>query len=107
MEQRDINPAVVLLVKDIQYIKDNFRVLQYECKDRVAEVRKFLEEECGFKTQAWKTNDHLNLVWLNTNDGYVNGNIRPRTDLQKCDIHDLVNEYFREKQKYKPINLKG
>lgn len=88
-----IGVSTIKVVRDIQYIEDNFKMLQYECRNRVAEVRGFLDEACGFKTKHWHTSEHLELVWLNAADGYVNGNIKPRKDLQMCDIHDLVNDY--------------
>ena len=107
MEQKDVNPSVVIIVKDIQYIMDNHKYLQYNSTGRVAEVREFLEERCGFKKDIWSTKKYTGLNWLHVARDRVYGNYEPAPNLQRCDIHDLVNEYFSNKQEYRQINLKG
>ena len=98
----------ILEVTDVAFIMKYAKQLQFESTHRVKEVRDYLENNLGFKHGSWDTKDFLYLHWLNITDNFVQGNQRPRADLQKCKLDFLINlkceiiaEYF------KPINLKS
>lgn len=98
----------ILIVTDVDFIMKYAEQLQFESTYRVKEVRDYLENDLGFDHGAWSTRDFLHLKWLNVTDNFIQGNEKPRADLQKCNIDFLIdNKYGITTEVFKPINLKS
>lgn len=88
------------------FIEHNQEYFIY-AKDRVKEVREYLELECGFDKAGWDTSRYIELNWLFINSrnevhgDYGNGVIGRK----KCTIDNLLDEY-KLYSGCRPIKLK-
>lgn len=87
------------------FIEHNQEYFIY-AKDRVKEVREYLELECGFDKAQWTTDNYLDLIWIYVNsNGYVHGDRDNVTGRKKCTIDNLLDGY-KLYSGCRPINLK-
>ena len=97
----------ILIVTDVDFIMKYAEQLQFESTNRVKEVRDYLENDLGFYKGLWYTKDFLHLKWLNITNNLTQGNEKPRSDLQKCNIDFLIdNKCVITTEVFKPIKLK-
>lgn len=73
-----------------QYILDNYKNLQFECKDNVQLVRDYLENECRFTKASWQTEKYKNLTQLYIRNGYVHGSETYYSDKKLVNIYNLI-----------------
>ena len=75
-----------------QYILDNYKDLQFECKDNVQLVRDYLENECGFLKASWKTERYTKLVRLYISSSYVHGSEDFSYSEKLINIYHLIEQ---------------
>lgn len=77
-----------------------------DAKDRVKEVREYLELECLFNKAQWITDKYLDLIWIYVDSiGDVHGDMDYVFGRKKCTIDNLLNEY-KLYSGCRPIKLK-
>ena len=95
-------------IPNLDYLLNRRHSVCIYCKGNVENVRHFLEHNCGFKHDEWKTKDFLDLIWLHLDDlGYVHGSIADYGHNNKINVsvNNLLEQY-QQIPEYKPINLK-
>lgn len=97
-----------MYITDKEYILYKYRMLQFDCTNKVKLVRDYLEKECGFKHANWKTEEYEGLNWLNIIefDNSVHGSEGPHSTKIKCNIDYLIGISISDIEMCKPINLK-
>ena len=97
----------MMYITNKQYVLYNYRILQFDCTNKVKLVRDYLEKECGFKHANWKTEEYEGLNWLNIiEDNSVHGSEEPQSSKIKCNIDYLIGISISDIEMCKPINLK-
>ena len=103
------------IIRDKQYILDNYPTLAFDCIDKIDEVRNYLEQECGFTRAGWDSKNHTDLVYLYV-DSYDRNEIYGSYELDKslklCSLNYLINQTsinrdLTNNSLFKSINLKG
>lgn len=98
----------MMYITDKEYILYKYRLLQFDCTNKVKLVRNYLEKECGFKHANWKTEEYEGLNWLDIIefDNSVHGSEEPHGTKIKCNIDYLIGISTSDIEMCKPINLK-
>lgn len=98
----------MMYITNKQYILDNYKILQFDCTNKVKLVRDYLEKECGFKHANWKTEEYEGLNWLDIIeiDNSVHGSEEPQSSKIKCNIDYLLGISISDIEMCKPIILK-
>lgn len=102
------------VIKDKQYILDNYNTLAFDCIDKLDAVRNYLEQECGFNRANWDSKNYTKLVYLYV-DSYDNNKIHGDYTLDKslelCSLNYLIsqtnnNHDLTNSSVFKSINLR-
>lgn len=98
----------MMYITDKEYILYKYRLLQFDCTNKVKLVRDYLEKECGFKHANWKTEEYEGLNWLDIIEfgNSVHGSVAPHGTKIKCNIDYLIGISTSDIEMCKPINLK-
>ena len=94
----------MLYITNKQYVLYNYRILQFDCTNKVKLVRDYLEKECGFKHANWDTEAYELLNWLGIiEDNSVHGREEPYGTKIKCNIDYLIGISIPDIEMCKPI----
>ena len=95
----------MLYITNKQYVLYNYKILQFDCTNKVKLVRDYLEKECGFKHDNWKTEEYEYLNWLDIIEvnNSVHGNKEPHGTKIKCNIDYLIGISIPDIELCKPI----
>ena len=95
----------MLYITNKQYVLYNYRILQFDCTNKVKLVRDYLEKECGFKHANWNTEAYEWLNWLDIIevDNSVHGREEPHGTKIKCNIDYLIGISIPDIELCKPI----
>ena len=98
----------MMYITSKEYVLYKYKLLQFDCTDKVKLVRDYLENECGFKHANWKTEEYEELNWLDIIefDNSVHGSQEPHSTKIKCNIDYLIGISISDIEMCKPINLK-
>lgn len=94
----------MLYITNKQYVLYNYKILQFDCTNKVKLVRDYLEKECGFKHANWDTEAYKWLNWLDIiEDNSVHGREEPIDTKIKCNIDYLIGISIPDIEMCKPI----
>lgn len=94
----------MLYITNKQYVLYNYKILQFDCTNKVKLVRDYLEKECGFKHANWDTEAYEWLNWLDIiEDNSVHGREEPIDTKIKCNIDYLIGISIPDIEMCKPI----
>ena len=98
----------MMYITNKQDVLYKYKLLQFECTNKLKLVRDYLEKECGFKHDNWKTEEYESLNWLYIRgvDNSVHGSEESHDTKIKCNIDYLIDISISDIEMCNPIIVK-